>query len=283
MKTRPRLGRGIDAIFPDALASEGSSQIVELDIDSVIPNPIQPRKEFANDGIDELAASIKENGVISPIVVRELNGKYEIIAGERRYRASRKIGLERIPAIVREMSDREAFKVSLIENLQREDLNPIEEAEAYHTLSQQFELTHQAIAESIGKDRTTVTNMLRLMSLAEEIKDALRRSEISMGHARALLALENSAERLVLLNKIKQQGLSVRETEKQVSGGKQKARQPKLVNRDLAYLTERLAERLSTKVELNFSGKRGRITIDVASRAELERIVNQIAGYEDPL
>lgn len=283
MKTKPRLGRGIDAIFPDSLTTEGASQIIELDIDSIIANPIQPRKEFDAAGIDELAASIQENGVISPIVVRQLDGKYEIIAGERRYRASRQVGLERIPAIVREMSDGEAFKISLIENLQREDLNPIEEAEAYHTLSQQFDLTHQAIADSIGKDRTTVTNMLRLMGLAEEIKEALRRSEISMGHARALLAIENSNERLAILKRIKQQGLSVRETEKLATPAKKKTKPVPSHNRDLDEMAERLAERLSTRVQINFSGKRGRIVIEAGSRVELERLVNEIAAFENPL
>jgi len=283
MKPRPRLGRGIDAIFPESLTTEGGSQIIELDIDSVIANPIQPRKEFDKDGIDELASSIRENGVISPIVVRQIDGKYEIIAGERRYRASKQVGLERIPAIVREMSDREAFKVSLIENLQREDLNPIEEAEAYHTLSQQFELTHQAIAESIGKDRTTVTNMLRLMSLAEEIKDALRQNEISMGHAKAILAIENLNERLAVLNKIKQQGLSVRDTEKLTTAAKRPAKLKKDVNSELSEMADRISEKLGARVQMNFSGKRGKIVIEVASKNELERIVGELTGYDSPL
>ena len=283
MKPRPRLGRGIDAIFPESLTTEGGSQIIELDIDSVIANPIQPRKEFDKDGIDELASSIRENGVISPIVVRQIEGKYEIIAGERRYRASKQVGLERIPAIVREMSDREAFKVSLIENLQREDLNPIEEAEAYHTLSQQFELTHQAIAESIGKDRTTVTNMLRLMSLAEEIKDALRQNEISMGHAKAILAIENLNERLAVLNKIKQQGLSVRDTEKLTTAAKRPAKLKKDGNSELSEMADRISEKLGARVQMNFSGKRGKIVIEVASKNELERIVDELTGYDSPL
>ena len=283
MKPRPRLGRGIDAIFPESLTTEGGSQIIELDIDSVIANPIQPRKEFDKDGIDELASSIRENGVISPIVVRQIEGKYEIIAGERRYRASKQVGLERIPAIVREMSDREAFKVSLIENLQREDLNPIEEAEAYHTLSQQFELTHQAIAESIGKDRTTVTNMLRLMSLAEEIKNALRQNEISMGHAKAILAIENLNERLAVLNKIKQQGLSVRDTEKLTMAAKKPAKPKKDVNSELSEMADRISEKLGARVQMNFSGKRGKIVIEVASKNELERIVGELTGYDSPL
>ena len=283
MKPRPRLGRGIDAIFPESLTTEGGSQIIELDIDSVIANPIQPRKEFDKNGIDELASSIRENGVISPIVVRQIEGKYEIIAGERRYRASKQVGLERIPAIVREMSDREAFKVSLIENLQREDLNPIEEAEAYHTLSQQFELTHQAIAESIGKDRTTVTNMLRLMSLAEEIKDALRQNEISMGHAKAILAIENLNERLAVLNKIKQQGLSVRDTEKLTTAAKRPAKLKKDVNSELSEMADRISEKLGARVQMNFSGKRGKIVIEVASKNELERIVGELTGYDSPL
>lgn len=283
MKPRPRLGRGIDAIFPDSITPEGGSQIIELDIDSVIANPIQPRKEFASESIDELANSIRENGVISPIVVRQIDGKYEIIAGERRYRASKQVGLERIPAIVREMSDREAFKVSLIENLQREDLNPIEEAEAYHTLSQQFELTHQAIAESIGKDRTTVTNMLRLMSLAEEIKDAMRQNEISIGHAKALLAIDNLNERLAVLRKIKQQGLSVRDTEKLTSASKKVVKNTRETSNELNEMAERISERLGARVQMNFSGKRGKIIIEVASKNELNRIVTELAGYESPL
>ena len=213
MKSKSRLGKGIDAIFPDN-NMEQSSQIIKLSVDEIIPNPVQPRQEIKEDKLQELAESIKQNGVISPIIVRKIDTKYEIIAGERRFHASILAGLDMVPCIVREMADDEAFKVSLIENLQREDLNPMDEAEAFLALSKQYNLTHQDIADAVSKDRSTITNSLRLVTLPEDVKDSLRKGEITNGHARAILMLDDNLLKTNLLNKIITQKLSVRDTER---------------------------------------------------------------------
>ncbi len=283
MKPKSRLGRGIDAIFPETSISDENAQIVELAAEEIINNPAQPRKEFDEKKIAELAGSISENGLIQPIIVRRIGSKYEIIAGERRYRASREAGLERIPAIIRELPDDEAFKISLIENLQREDLNPMEEAEAYHTLRKQFKLTHQEIAQSISKDRSTISNMLRLMGLPEDVKAALRSGSVTMGHARAILMLEDYNDQLLLLNKIIKSGLSVRETEKLASKGFEK--QPRKSKRDpvAEKMALELSEKLSAKVECSFGKNSGKIVIEVKSRAEMQQIVEKISGGGSPL
>ena len=194
MKVKPRLGRGIDALIPID-TNVPAPYVMDLSLDEIRPNPIQPRKTIDTQGLSELAESIKSHGLISPILVRKFNTKYEIIAGERRYHACKMAGMSSVPVIVKDVSDNESFKLSLIENLQREDLNPMEESEAYQTLKEQFGLTHQEIAESVMKDRSTITNALRLMGLPEEMKEALRNGTITPGHARAILMMEPDSER----------------------------------------------------------------------------------------
>jgi len=283
MKSKSRLGKGIEAIFPDNLMDQ-NSQIIQLSVDEIIPNPIQPRQEIDEDKLHELAESIKINGVISPIVVRKIETKYEIIAGERRFHASILAGLEMIPCIVREMADEEAFKISLIENLQREDLNPMDEAEAYFFLSKQYNLTHQEISDSVSKDRSTITNSLRLVTLPEEVKESLRKGNITNGHARAILMINDHTGRIFLLNKIISHKLSVRETEKYASKNK-RVRANKLIKSDryLDKLSFALSEKLSTKVACTWGKRKGKIIIELVSKEDLERIVDEILQSEYPL
>ena len=282
MKTKSRLGRGIDALFTDSL-QEDSSQVVEISIDDIHPNPIQPRKTIDENKISDLAQSIKTTGLISPIVVRRMNTGYEIIAGERRYHACKKAGLEMIPSIVKEISDEEAFKISLIENLQREDLNPMEEAEAFHTLKQQFNLTHQEIADAVVKDRSTITNSLRLMTLPEDIKEAIRNGSISTGHARAILMLENDTEKRSLLHKITSQGLSVRDTEEFAQKSRKRKRSPVKKDSHLDELSSMLSDRFSTKVVCTWGKRRGKIIIDISSKEDMLRIVEELTQNAMPL
>ncbi|HPR50653.1 MAG TPA: ParB/RepB/Spo0J family partition protein [Deltaproteobacteria bacterium] len=282
MKTKPRLGRGIDALFGDSLA-EDSAQIIDISLADVYPNPIQPRKFIDEEKIAELSESIKHNGLISPIIVRKINSKYEIIAGERRYHACKRAGIKKIPSIVKEISDEEAFKISLIENLQREDLNPMEEAEAYHTLKKQFNLTHQEIADAVAKDRSTVTNALRLVNLPEEIKSALRDGTITTGHARAILMVESILEKRALLEKIIHQGLSVRDTEQFASNTKKRKSPQKRTDQHLESLSSLLSERFSTKVVCTWGKRKGKIIIDVSSKEDLRRIVEELSRYETPI
>jgi len=280
MKTRPRLGRGIDAIFPDS-SMDSSAQLVELSMEEISPNPIQPRKEIDDEKIKELSDSIRKNGLISPIVVRRVGTKHEIIAGERRYRAAVMAGLTKLPTLVRDCPDDESFRLSLIENLQREDLNPMDEAEAYFTLCKHFQHTHQDIADAVSKDRSTITNSLRLIGLPEDIKQALRAGRITTGHARALLMLNKYAEQVFLLNQIQNKGLSVRETERIASHAKQRhQKERKKLDPAFDRLSLRLSERFSTKVTCMWGKKKGKIIIEFYSKGELERVASFLAAEE---
>jgi len=285
MKPKSRLGRGIDAIFADSV-QEDVNQVIEIPVDEIYPNPIQPRKSFDERTIAELAASIKTHGLISPILVRRTNTRYEIIAGERRYQACKLAGIQKIPSIVRDIPDAEAFKISLIENLQREDLNPMEESEAYYTLKEQFGLTHQEIADAVLKDRSTITNSMRLIHLPEEVKQALREGMITTGHARAILMVESDSGQLALMNRIISQSLSVREAERHASGKENKDKKNKGEKKADPYfdhLSALLSEKLSAKVVCDWRKRRGKIVINVSSRDELSRIVAEICEQEAPI
>lgn len=281
MKAKSRLGKGIDALFPSSL-NEAGSEIIELSLDEIRPNPIQPRKALDNEKLGELAASIKLHGLISPIIVRKTDSKYEIIAGERRFHACRKAGIDRISAIVREVSDDVSFKLSLIENLQREDLNPMEEAEAFFTLKEQFRLTHQEIAEAVMKDRSTVTNALRLITLPEDVKNSLRDGTITPGHARALLMVEREDARRVLFLKVVSQNLSVRETEQRAMKPRSAHGTRARTDPSLEKMSALLSDRFSAKVVCSWSKRKGKITIEVSSRDELKRIINELTRTEAP-
>lgn len=282
MKNKTRLGRGIDAIFADSLHDD-ASQIIEIPFDEIYPNPTQPRKTFNDDSIAELAESIKTHGLISPILVRKINTRYEIIAGERRYQACKVAGIQYIPSIIRDITDADAFKISLVENLQREDLNPMEEAEAFYTLKEQFALTHQEIAEAVQKDRSTITNSMRLVNLPEEVKKALRDGTISTGHARAILMVDSVLGQIALLNKIVSHSLSVREAEKSASERSKKKKGQKKTDQYFVDLSNLLAEKFNTNVVCSWGKNKGKIIINIASREDLQRLVKELCQHDAAL
>ena len=282
MKPKARLGRGIDAIFADTLQDD-AALVVEIPASEIYPNPAQPRKTFDEQSIAELASSIKAHGLLSPIVVRKMNTKYEIIAGERRFQACKAAGIERIPAMVKDISDADAFKISLVENLQREDLNPMEEAEAFFTLKDRFRLTHQDIAAAVNKDRSTVTNSMRLVNLPVEAKTALKEGVITTGHARAILMAEGVTAQVALLGRIVAGGLSVRDAERLASVKGKKRKQGKKRDPYLEDLSSRLGDRLGARVLCSWGKSRGRIVISVGSRDEMKRVVAELCRQEPPL
>jgi ParB family chromosome partitioning protein len=263
----------------------GGRTIVNIDVNAVVPNPRQPRTRFSKDSLHDLAESIKIQGVIEPILTRMRDGKYELVAGERRLRAAKLAGLTAIPAIVKEFTDEQSLELSLIENLQREDLNPMDEAEGYSRLSSEFGLTQENIALRIGKDRSTVANMMRLLALPKPIKDSLRREEISVGHARPLLTVEDQEKQLRFWRQIVKQNLSVRDVEILVTGKEEKPQAKKAgrkraatQNAELNALVEQLTEHLATKVKIFGSPQRGRIEIEYYSQEDLERVLELITG-----
>jgi len=288
------LGRGLDALLGGALseepASTGGSDASEesnlgsLPVDLIQRGRYQPRRDFDPDSLRELADSIAAQGVVQPIVVRPVGkGRYEIIAGERRWRASQQAGLSEIPAVIRDVSDQTAMAMGLIENIQREDLNPLEEATALHRLLHEFELTHQQIAQAVGKSRTTVTNLLRLLELNEDVKQLVEERKIEMGHARALLGLQAQAQSDAAREVVKK-GLSVRETERLVrrlqgeaSGDPTKQKKPAKEDPNVSRLQDDLSERLGAHVKLQQgAGGKGKLVIAYNSLDELEGILDHI-------
>ena len=272
------LGRGLDALIPKESKSEG---LTLLSINEIRPNALQPRKDFDDETIIELTASIKEKGILQPIVVRQAADGYEIIAGERRWRAAQRAGVVKVPVVVKDASDMEALELALIENLQREDLNPIEEATGYQHLIEVYSLTHEEVSARIGKDRSTITNQLRLLKLSDEAKRSLIDGEITAGHARALLGLESVSDMNAVLQAIRKKKLSVRMTETLIRNmTREKRPAVKALTRD-PYL-ERLADdikgRLSTQVRIIYNKGKGRIEIDYYSDDELDRLVSALLG-----
>lgn len=268
------LGRGLDALIPKGDNLEG---YIVASINELKPNMFQPRKDFDDETISELASSIKEKGILQPLVVRTISGGYEIIAGERRWRAAQRAGITRVPVIIKEATDREVLELALIENLQREDLNPIEEAVAYQQLIDEFELTHEDVSQQIGKDRSTITNQLRLLKLPEEAKKALIAGDITAGHARAILSIESSAEAREALKAIQKQKLSVRKTEQliqNISKRKKKDAKPRSDDIYIRQITDELKKSLSTQVRIVDKQGKGKIEIDYYSNEELERLTS---------
>ncbi|MCZ6527210.1 MAG: ParB/RepB/Spo0J family partition protein [Candidatus Dadabacteria bacterium] len=268
------LGRGLDALIPKGDNLEG---YIVASINELKPNMFQPRKDFDDETISELASSIKEKGILQPLVVRTISGGYEIIAGERRWRAAQRAGITRVPIIIKEATDREVLELALIENLQREDLNPIEEAVAYQQLIDEFELTHEDVSRQIGKDRSTITNQLRLLKLPEEAKKALIAGDITAGHARAILSIESSAEAREALKAIQKQKLSVRKTEQliqNISKRKKKDAKPRSDDIYIRQITDELKKSLSTQVRIVDKQGKGKIEIDYYSNEELERLTS---------
>ena len=270
------LGRGLDALLGDNSITEEKEHLQSLPIEYMQRGKYQPRKDLNPEKLQELADSIKAQGVIQPIVVRKISfEKYEIVAGERRWRASQLAGLTQIPVVIKEIDDRTAMAMALIENIQREDLNPLEEAEALKRLLDEFEMTHQLIAEAIGKSRTTVTNLLRLMDLHPDVKKLLLSNHLEMGHARALLSLEGSKQ-VALANKVIKEGLTVRATERLVkeSHADPKNQKIKLIDNDTVKLQDELTGKLGAKVTIDHKENgSGKLVITYTSLDELDGII----------
>ena len=276
------LGRGLDSLIPKSLETESTGYRM-VNTDLLKPNPSQPRKRFEQGALEELAESIRANGVIQPLVVRKENGGYEIVAGERRWRAAKIARLEKLPVVIRTATDRDVAELTLIENIQREDLDPIEEAEAYEKLSERFGLTHDEIARKTGKNRSVITNRLRLLKLSDNAKEALVSGAITAGHARALLGASSLEEMDSLLGEVLKKDLTVRGTEalvKRRSGDAGPSAGPASSEAEedifTGELTEELAQRFSTKVKISRNRKKGRIEIEYYSPEELERIVGML-------
>jgi ParB family chromosome partitioning protein len=272
---RPALGRGLSALIPDAPATPASAErSLDVDTDLLRPNTFQPRTNIDDGRIEELARSIKSNGIIQPIVVRRVEGGYEIIAGERRWRAAQRAGLLKVPVVVRDIPHDKLLAAALIENIQREDLNPIEEAHAYRRLADEFHLTQEQIAETVGKDRSSVANHLRLLKLPHEVRSNLGSGALSMGHARALLGLADEAAQLRVARDVVAKNLSVRETEALVKKAAQPATAKPEPERDVhtRAAEEKLRFSLGTRAKIVRKGKGGRIEIDFASEDELQRL-----------
>jgi len=276
------LGKGLDALIPKDNLNEG---YIFASINELSPNPNQPRKKFDEESISLLASSIKEKGVIQPLLVRKLNGTYQIVAGERRWRAAQKVGISKLPIIVMDLSDSESLELALIENLQRKDLNPIEEAEGYKQLIEKFELTHDQISKLTGRDRSTITNLLRLLKLPEIAKNELISESITSGHARALLKIEEHYLIIEAITQIKKQNLSVRQTERLVEK-KPELNRGSQINKDqlspyLKEIRDGLVRALGTNVNIIDKKGKGRIEIEYYSVEELERLIALLKDSTD--
>jgi len=282
------LGRGLSALIPDE--SEGylfeeevkNEKVVELDINLIVSNKDQPRKEFEKESLEELRDSIKKYGIIQPIVVRKIDDKYEIIAGERRWRAAKEANLSKVPCIVKEVDDMEAIKIALIENIQRQDLNPIEEANAFKTLMDNFRLTQEEVADAVGKSRSYIANSIRLLNLDKEILDYVSQGKITAGHGKALLGVKNKKDRMNIVKSIVDKNLNVRDTEKLVSKVKTRKSEEKIIKKDpfVEEVEEKLMRILGTKVNLISSKKGGKIEIEFYSDEDLQRIIEVITDEQ---
>jgi len=284
---RKALGKGINALIPDfemgvpESHENGPVKNTELLIDEISPNRFQPRKYFDDDKLEELVTSIRDNGVLQPIVVQKVEAGYELVVGERRWRASKKAGLKKIPAVIREVTDAQALELAIIENIHRQDLNPIEEADAYARLADEFALTQEMIAKRVGKSRTAVANTLRLLKLSRNIKEDLISGKISMGHARALLGLDNAGQMEALRKEIFKQDLTVRQIESRVSRLKQSvSKKPvSLVSKKNIFikdLEKEFERRLGTKVDIKPAKKGGKLVVTYYSDDDLDRIKDLI-------
>ena len=274
------LGKGLSALIPEKGDSKKGDAVTYLKTETIKNNRLQPRTNYNSEKLSELIASIKEKGVLQPILVREKEGQYEVIAGERRLRAARALNMEEVPVIIKSVTDQEALVLALVENLQREELNAIEEAEAFKKLTEDFKYSHDEVAQSIGKDRSTISNTLRLLKLPTEIQKSIASGDLSVGHARALLSIENISEQKRLFSLATKKGLSVRELENFVKAEtKAGARREKVKTSkpyEILALEEVLQKFLGTKVRIAAQKKRGRIEIEYYSLDDLKRILNLI-------
>ena len=277
---RKALGKGINALIPDfemGVPEAEPSAANDLLVDEISPNRLQPRSYFDDKKLEELVTSIEEHGVLQPVVVQKADSGYELIVGERRWRASKKLGLKKIPAVIREVSDAQSLEIAIIENIHRQDLNPIEEAEAYARLANEFALTQEMVAKKVGKSRTAIANTLRLLKLSRNIKEDLISEKISMGHARALLGLENSKQMEILRKEIIKQDLTVRQTEGRVNkikAGSVNKPGPSTAKKNIFIkdLEKDLARRLGTKVDISPKKNGGKLVVTYYSDDDLDRI-----------
>jgi ParB family transcriptional regulator, chromosome partitioning protein len=276
------LGRGLGALIPGADVERQSGLVQDLDITLVMPNPYQPRRDIAGSEFDDLVASVRSHGILQPVVARPVDGRFQIVAGERRFRAAQAAGLASIPAVVREVSDREALEVALIENLRREDLNPIERARAYMRLAEEFGLTQEQVAEAIGGSRSAIANTVRLLDLPQEVQQAIDQGRLTEGHGRALLGVPDNGKLLELWQHVEKQSLSVRETEVLVKSSARNVSRETIVRRAptkdpvLSDLAVRLQDRYGTSVSIVTKGKKGTIQINYYSSDDLERLVDML-------
>jgi ParB family chromosome partitioning protein len=277
VEKRPALGRGLSALIPDSpppAAAPAADRSMEIDTDLLRPNKFQPRTQMDDERIEDLSRSIRSNGIIQPIVVRKVDNGYEIIAGERRWRAAQRAGLLKVPVVVRDIPEDRLLAVALIENIQREDLNPIEEASAYRRLADDFHLTQEQIADAVGKDRSSIANYVRLLRLPQEVRANVASNALSMGHARALLGLTDEQAQLRLARDVVARGLSVRETEVLIrkATAPADAKPEKAVDVHTRAAEDKLRLALGTRTRIVRKGKGGRVEIDFGSENELQRI-----------
>jgi ParB family chromosome partitioning protein len=281
VEKRPALGRGLSALIPETPAPAATGErSLDVDTDLLRPNKFQPRTHMDDERIDDLARSIRANGIIQPIVVRRVDKGYEIIAGERRWRAAQRAGLLKVPVVVRDIPENRLLAVALIENIQRENLNPIEEAVAYRRLSDEFQLTQEQIAEAVGKDRSSIANYVRLLRLPPEVRASVSSNALSMGHARALLALTDEAAQLRVAREVVSRALSVRETEALVKKATTPAtpKPEKAADVHTRAAEDKLRLALGTRVRINRKGKGGRLEIEFVNEDELQRIYERLTG-----
>lgn len=279
------LGRGLEALIPgkNILEESNNNGLIECDIDRIRQNPYQPRMKFSEQELQELADSIRDQGILQPLIVRESGDGYELAAGERRLKAAKLAGLTRVPVIVKSISDFDLLKISIVENVQREDLNAIEESNAYHRLMTEFQMTQEQVADCVGKNRSTVANMIRIRELPSQIRESIANNEISKGHAKALLGGENETIQLEAWRYVVSKGLNVRQTEALVRKlnklKNKKQPTPTLFDSEKNYLlnlSDQLTKYLGTKVQIKRRGKKGKIEIEFYSDDDLNRLLERI-------
>lgn len=282
--SRRGLGRGLSALIPSASQeSQTNGDIHELAIDMISPNPDQPRTDISEEGVAELSDSIQKVGLLQPIIVRAMGEGYQIIAGERRWRAARLAGMERVPVIVRSTTETESLEIALIENLQRKDLNPIEESRGYRRLLTEYRMTQAELADKVSKSRSTITNALRLLDLPDDVQESVYQGKMTAGHARAVLAVPDEAIRLKLAQRIVDDGLSVREAENlaRLYAAGQTERAPRPVTpKSFKVVARQLRRRLGTNVRVKLAKDRGKIEIDFHGEEDLDRIYALLAQIE---
>lgn len=281
MAQKTGLGKGLEALIPGGFTSAPATADTYAPITMIAPNPRQPRESMSEENLSELAASISEHGILQPLIVTHdpITGMYTLIAGERRLRAAKIAGLEKVPVIIRTVTDQERLELALIENVQRADLSPLETAAAYRQLAEEFNLSHEEIAVRVGKSRVSVTNSLRLLKLPQQVQEALMSQTITEGHARALLGLPTEASQLAALHTILKNELNVRQTEelvRKLTGVKPPALPEKIIDPHVKEIEDRLSERLGTKVSLRHGEKGGALTIHYYSDEELDSLINTL-------